>query len=373
MTTALAAPWHPLWDVPAFPAARYALLSDRIGALVGASDVHDTVIVPGEAIVALEAVAREVGHAGQRVLNIVTSHYGGLFGEWLAQSGAEVTTLAPLVAGGAIETERVAAALAQEAFTVVSLVHGEGATAIVNPLSTLLSLARAAGALTVVDAVASVGAEPVDVTSDGIDILVAGPQKGWSGPSAISTITVSPAGWNALRRTTPTAALSAVSLLDLQRDWLTTDRTRIPGTAPSLELWALDAAITRVELEGHASLVARHRAAAEATFRAVTALGLQPWARGVEEASGLMTGILLPDGTDRSRVLRATSARGSGITAGVGDVPAGHLRLNHTGPRAGFATIAADLTSLALAVTAEGVRVDLAAAATELAALPAAV
>lgn len=352
--------WSPVLDAPSFPASRLDALATRIGRLVGA-DGQDTVIVPGEAIVALEAVALELGHKRQRVLNLATSHYGLLFDEWLRRNGASVTTIEPTRRGGAIDPAVVEAALRDGDFTALSLVHGEGATGIVNPLKRLLAIASASGVVTLVDAVASVGAEPIDVTALGADIVVVGPQKGWAGPSGVSAVVIGERGWAALERPAGATSLSSVSLLDLRRDWIDTDRTVIPGTPLTLELWALDEAVSRVEAEGPDALVTRHRTAAGATWQAIRALGLEPWAADVASASGLVTGLLLPDGVDRAAILTATARYGAALTAGVGPVPANHVRLNHTGARAAFGPIVADLAALASALTAAGVRVDIAA------------
>ena len=57
------------------------------------------------------------------------------------------------------------------------LVHAESAYGILNPLEATAALAKAHGALLVVDAVASVGGHALDMDALGIDVAVIGPQK----------------------------------------------------------------------------------------------------------------------------------------------------------------------------------------------------
>ena len=77
-----------LLDPPAYPNVGYALLADRIGAVMRSFD--DVVFVQAEAVVALEAVAASLAKPGLRVLNVVTSMYGDYFAAWLRRGGAIV-------------------------------------------------------------------------------------------------------------------------------------------------------------------------------------------------------------------------------------------------------------------------------------------
>ncbi|EJZ20194.1 aspartate aminotransferase, partial [Rhizobium sp. Pop5] len=173
--------WNPLHGVPSYPAERYASLADRIGRILLSR--NDIVFVQAEAVVALEAVAASLARPGLSALNIVTSPYGGWFGQWLRRGGAMVREMVA-EPGLPIEIEAVAKALnAAPHIDVLALVHAESASGILNPLPEILALARARGIVTVVDAVASVGGHPLSVDALGIDIAVIGPQKALGGPA----------------------------------------------------------------------------------------------------------------------------------------------------------------------------------------------
>ena len=147
---------------------------------------------------------------------------------------------------------------------VVSLVHAEAATGVVNDLAAIAQMAKSIGALVVVDAVASVGAEPLDMDAWGLDLVVLSAQKALAGPSGASIVVTSPGAWEALGRHPSPWRRSVLSLLDWRDSWVFTDRLTLPGIPNHLETKALGAAADRVAHKGLRAVVARHQAAAAA-------------------------------------------------------------------------------------------------------------
>lgn len=348
----------PLLDLPAYPIEGYARLADRLGALLQTR--NDVLLIQGEAILALEAVATSVASPGIRALNIVTSPYGALFGAWLRGGGAKVDDLAADPARP-IKADAVAAALdAAPNINLVALVHAESASGILNPLPEIAGLAKAHGAAIVVDAVASLGGHELAVDALGIDIAVAGPQKSLAGSSGLSAISVSAGAWALMDR--PDApARSALSLLDLKRDWLDAGRGVLPGMPSALEFHALEAALDRIEAEGLSMVIARHAQAGAATREAVRALGLST---GVEDeaASDLVTGVALPRGINVKSVLDHAASADGDLSSGVGPGAEKLLRLNHTGQRARYEPVLANVVALGEALRTLGFAADIDAA-----------
>lgn len=350
--------WNPLLDAPPYPASGYARLADRLAALLGTT--NDVLLVQGEAIIALEAAATSLARPGLAALNIVTSPYGSWFGQWLRRGGAEV---ADLVAppGMPIEAQTVAAALAERPVGLIALVHAESASGILNPLEEIAALARHAGALLVVDAVASFGGHPLAVDALGADVVVVGPQKSLGGASGVSAVTVSPRAWQQIAA--PGAVtLSTLSLRDLRTNWLETGRGALPGMPSPIEFHTLEAALDRFETEGLDAAIRRHKRAAEASRAGVTALGLEAWVPE-SQASHLVTAVQLPPGIDRPALLENLAPFGVGIAACVGPGTEHLVRLNHTGPRANFEPVLANVVALGTALRVAGADADTGAAA----------
>ena len=348
--------WHPLNDVPAFPAARYASVADRIGRILKTR--NDVLLIQAEAVVALEAVAASLARPGLKAVNIVTSLYGGWFGNWLRRGGADVVSLAAEPARP-IELDAVEAALnAHPDVSVLALVHAESASGIRNPLEEIATLARARGIVTVVDAVASVGGHALNVDELGIDIAVIGPQKALAGPAGLSAISVSPAAWELISRQGGLRE-SILSLID-QKAWLDTGRGVLPGTTAPLEFFALEAALDRVEAEGVDQIVARHVRAARATRAALAALGAELWVDSTK-ASNLVTTAGLPAGADMTALL-AVAPRVMELSAGIGPGAERLVRLNHTGRRARFDSVLGNVTAFGMGLRRLGFKADIAAA-----------
>lgn len=350
--------WHPLLDAPTFPADGFAPLADRLAALMKTR--NDVLLVQGEAIIALEAAATSLARPGLRALNIVTSPYGAWFGQWLRRGGAEATDLVA-EAGKPVTVAAVEAALGQGPVDVVALVHAESASGILNPLPEIARLAQAAGALLVVDAVASFGGHELEVDGLGIDIAVVGPQKSLGGAAGVSALSVSARAWE--RIAAPGGlTLSTLSLLDLRSNWLEKGRGALPGMPSPIEFHTLAATLDRFEAEGLDAVIARHTRAGKATRAGLVALGLAPWV-GEAEASNLTSAAVLPEGIERAALLEALAPFNTGIAAAVGPGTDRLLRLNHTGPRARFETVLASVVALGAALHSLGFAAKTGAAA----------
>lgn len=349
--------WNPLHGVPSYPVERYAALADRIGGILRSR--NDILLVQAEAVVALEAAAVSLARPGLAALNIVTSPYGGWFGQWLRRGGA---TVADIVAepGLPVEIEAVAKALdAGPRIDVLALVHAESASGILNPLPEILALARARGIITVVDAVASVGGHELDVDDLGIDIAVVGPQKALGGPAGVSALSVSPSAWDLILRDGAPRD-SILSLADL-KTWVDSGRRGLPGTPAPLEFFALETALDRIEAEGLENVVARHTLAASATRAGLAALGAGVWVPA-EKASNLVTAVPVPEALEPASLIEAAGRLGVELTAGVGAGSTRLVRLNHTGPRAAFGTVLSNVVAYGTALRQAGHRADIAAA-----------
>jgi aspartate aminotransferase-like enzyme len=200
-------------------AATYAETERRLGRLFGTR--KDVLLLPGEAIVVLEATARGLGGPGVRALNLVSGPYGQALGDWLAVGGAEVQHLA-VDFDRALDPGAVRTALSRGRFDVVSVVHAEAATGVVNPLAEIADAAHQAGAVVVVDAVASVGAEPLEIDRLDLDLTMIGTQKAMSGPNGVCALVASERGWGRIAANPVAPRHSTLSLLD----WKALDRRR---------------------------------------------------------------------------------------------------------------------------------------------------
>ena len=351
-----------LLDVPVVTASEYAAIEDRCRQVL--STERATFVFQGEAIVVLEAAARGLGRPGMTALNLVHGPYGGFFGQWLSEAGAQVEDLV-VPFDQAVGPEQVEAALDRLGeVEVISVVHAEAATGVRNDLGAIAKIARSRNALIVVDAVASVGAEPLQIDDWDLDLVVTAPRKALAGPSGVTMVVVSDRGWRSLASRPSPWRGSVLSLLDWRDLWVETDRSSFPFVPSHLETRALGACIDRVAQEGMQGVIARHRAAAAAVRAALSPLGLRGWARPSEAAS---VATLVRPPAEGSHAL-VTAARvnlaqsPALITVAPPPLANEAIRVNHTGLLASLGAVSSAVEALALGMRSLGHDADLGAA-----------
>lgn len=329
-------------------APEYAAAEDAFAALLGTE--RDLLLLQGEAALPLEAAARGLARPGARALNIVTSPYGATFGDWLRSGGAEAHDLhvpfnrAVTVAGVEEQLERLGD------IDIVSLVHAEAASGALNPLREIADLARRAGALVVVDAVASLGADELLIDDWDLDLVVLSAQKALGGPTGVSAVAVSQRAWQALEDNPLAPRRSLLSLLDWRDRWLLTGRQTLPVIPHHVELRlfrdTIEDALANGGLEAS---VARHAAAGGLCERGVSEMQLTPWLEPETPRSNVATVVSLPAGLPVRRVVEAV-ARRSTIVGPAPAAPDEALRISHTGARATQADVEDALAALAAVI-----------------------
>lgn len=355
---------HPLLDLPPLSAGRFAAIEDRVARLLDTR--QDVLITQGEALLPLEGAIRAAAGPGTVALNVVTGPYGQTFGHWLRDSGATVHDLAvPFHTA-------VTAAQIREAFDehpeidFVSLVHAEAATGNTNPVAAIGEVVRERGALFYLDAVASVGAEPVLPDAWGVDLCVIGAQKALGGPAGVSAISVSERAWARMAANPGAPRRSYLSLLDWKERWLDAGRKALPHAPAQLEMLALEACLERVESAGLETVMARHRGAALATRAGAVALGggLEPYVYEVGDAAPVATTLRVPPGAPASELVARALADEPALplAAGGGALAREMVRVNHYGPDATPEAVRGCLTALGRALEERGLPVDPAAA-----------
>jgi aspartate aminotransferase-like enzyme len=346
-------------------AATYAETERRLGTLLGTG--RDVLLLQGEAILVLEATARGLGGPGVRALNLVSGPYGEELGRWLAEGGAHVEHLA-VPFDQALDPEVVRTKLAGGRFDVVSVVHAEAATGVVNPLGALAAAAHAAGAVIAVDAVASVGAEPLPIDDWGLDLVMIGPQKALGGPAGVCALVAAERGWAAIASNPAAPRNSILSLLDWKQRWIDAGRRRIPGYTYEYEMRALLEALGGLgEDVGLVRLIDRHQRARSAVRAGLTALGLELWVADEREAAAVVTLARPPSGVSVGAIVESASRRLERrheglLTPAPGPLAERALRVNHTGPAARRASVLAAVGALAAALQEHGRNTNLEAA-----------
>ncbi|MET9832602.1 aminotransferase class V-fold PLP-dependent enzyme [Streptomyces sp. NPDC006385] len=351
---------HPFLDLAPLSAARFAAIEDRVARLLGTG--QDVVIMQGEALLPLEGAIRGTAGPGTTALNVITGPYGQTFGDWLRDCGATVIDLA-VPFHTAVTADQIREAFAEHPeIDFVSLVHAEAATGNTNPVAAIGEVVREHGALFYLDAVASIGAEPVLPDAWGVDLCVIGAQKAMGGPAGVSAVSVSERAWARMAANPGAPRRSYLSLLDWKERWIDGGRTALPHAPAQLEMLALEACVERIEADGLETVMARHRAAARATRAGALALGggLEPYVHDAGDAAPVATTLRVPEGVVASEAVARVLASEPGLplAAGGGALAGEMIRVNHYGVDATVGAVRGCVAALGAVLAEKGLGVD---------------
>ncbi|OLZ65967.1 aspartate aminotransferase [Streptomyces sp. IMTB 2501] len=332
---------HPFLDLPPLSAERFAAIEDGVARLLDTR--QDVLITQGEALLPLEGAIRAAAGPDTVALNVITGPYGQTFGNWLRACGATVHDIS-VPFHTAVTATQVREAFAEHPeIDFVSLVHAEAATGNTNPVAEIGAVVREHGALFYLDAVASVGAEPVLPDAWGVDLCVIGAQKAMGGPAGVSAISVSERAWARMAANPHAPRRSYLSLLDWKERWIDAGRVVLPHAPAQLEMLALQACLERIESVGLDAVMDRHRRAALATRAGAVSLGggLEPYVYEASDAAPVATTLRVPPGVVASElVARALSSDPSlPLAAGGGALAKEMIRVNHYGADASPETV----------------------------------
>ncbi len=207
--------------------------------------------------------------------------------------------------------------------------HNETATGVKSDIAGIRSAMDAARhpGLLFVDGVSSIGSMPFEMTGWGVDIAVAGSQKGFMLPAGLAILGVGP------------KALAAMESAKLPRtffdfsDMLRTYATGSYPYTPAVGLIAgLAKSIEMLEDEGLANVYARHTRIAKGVRRAITAWGMKPCAATPDLYSDTVTAVVVPEGCNGTDLVKVAAEKyGVAFGVGLGEVAGKVFRIGHLG------------------------------------------
>src|SRR5687768_3168258 len=256
---------------------------------------NPVVIYPGSGTGAWEAALVNTLSPGDRVLCFETGHFATLWQEMASKLSLEVDFVPGDWRHGvppeAVQ-ERLTADSGHE-IKAVMVVHNETSTGVTSRVGEVRKAIDAAGhpALLMVDTISSLGSIEYRHDEWGVDVTVAGSQKGLMLPPGLS--------FNAVSE----KALAASRTNRLPRSYWDWDDVLkhnpagfFPYTPATNLLYGLREALRMLREEGLANVFARHARHAEATRRAVRAWGLDIVCANPAEYSASLTAVLMPPG-----------------------------------------------------------------------------
>jgi alanine-glyoxylate transaminase/serine-glyoxylate transaminase/serine-pyruvate transaminase len=307
------------------------------------------VIYPGSGTGAWEAAIVNTLSPGDRVLMFETGHFSQLWRQVAENFGIRVEYLPGNWRHGAVPSDIEArlAADKDHSFKAVLVVHSETSTGVTSRIPEIRGAMDRAHhpALLMVDAISSLGSLDFRHDEWGVDVTVAGSQKGLMLPPGLS--------FNAISE----KALAASKTAKLPRaywDWrqmLESNRTGFfPFTPATNMLFGLREALHMLEEEGLPNVFRRHQRHGEATRAAVRAWGLEILCEEPREYSNSLTAVLMPEGHNADNLRKIILEHfDMSLGAGLSKVAGKVFRIGHLG----------SFNDLTLAGTLSGVEMGL--------------
>src|SRR5436853_1405495 len=257
---------------------------------------------------AWEAALVNLFSPGDKVLIVESGYFSLNWGMRGEAFGLEVETLHNDWRSAA-SPARLEARLREDrghAIRAVLVVHNETSTGVLNDIASLRRAIDAAKhpALFLVDVISSLGSMDFRMDEWGVDVTVAGSQKGLMLPTGMAFTGVSARA---------IAAAAEAKLPRVYWDWRrllgTSAQAHWNGTVPVHFFFGLQEALRMLEEEGLDNVFARHHRLAEATRRAVRVWrsnnGPETFALDPAAQSDSITAVLVPEGYDADKVRQA--------------------------------------------------------------------
>jgi alanine-glyoxylate transaminase/serine-glyoxylate transaminase/serine-pyruvate transaminase len=288
-------------------------------------------IYPSTGTGAWEAALTNTLSPGDKVLAPRFGQFSHLWIDMMQRLGLDVEVLDAEWGEGAPE-DRIEQALRADAghkIKGVMVVHNETATGVTSDLAGVRRAMDAARhpALLYVDAVSSLGSIEFRMTDWGVDLAVAGSQKGLMLPAGLGIVCASAKALEAAKSAKCTRVF--FDFADMRR---ANADGYFPYT-PSLPLlYGLRESLNLLLEEGLDAVYARHTRLAEGVREAVDAWGLVTCCRDPRWYSNTVTAVMVPQGINGAHVIDVAFRRYNlALGAGLSKVAGKLFRIGHLG------------------------------------------
>ena len=265
------------------------------------TDNEFTIAVSAPGSAGMETCFVNLIEEGDKVIVCRNGVFGERMRENVVRAGGEVVIVDDEW-GTPVSIDKVEQALEQHPDTkILAFVHAETSTGAVSDAQALGKLAKQHNALSIVDAVTSLGGVPLKVDEWQLDAVYSGSQKCLSCVPGLSPVTFSPAAIEKIQaRTTPVQSWFLDQSLVLGY-WSGEGKRSYHHTAPVNSLYALHESLVLLKNEGLDNAWSRHHAMHQELKEGVEALGLK---FVVDEESRLpqLNALYFPEGIDEAKI-----------------------------------------------------------------------
>jgi aspartate aminotransferase-like enzyme len=276
---------------------------------------------------AMEAALASLTSADDPILVVDSGKFGGRWTEIAAAFGRRPVVLQP-PRERAVSAEEVRSAVrANPGARALCFAACESSTGVQADSRELAAAARQVGGdglLVVVDAITALGASPLETEAWDLDVVIGGAQKAFMTPPGLAFLALSSRAQARLAETGGDGYY-----FNLNRELAAQKKDSTAWTPATALAGALDAALGRILEEGMAAIWAATHRRARMTRAAVTAMGLEVYARN---PAASLTAVKTPADIDSGEIVAALEAdHGVRIAGGQGELKGKIFRIAHLG------------------------------------------
>lgn len=266
----------------------YKKTCEKFGNIVGTK--NDIYILSGEGILGLEAACASLTEKNDRVLVIDNGIYGEGFKDFVNMYGGEYVLFSSEYTKS-IDVDELRKFLEKDNdFKYATVVHCDTPTGVLNDVSKICPLLKEYGILTVVDSVAGMVGERLNVDESKIDVILGGSQKAISAPAGLTIVGISQDAKNCIKNR-KTDIVGFYCNLSIWEGYY--EKKYFPYTMPISDIMGLDRALDNILEEGVEKVLSRHEKIASSVRQAVEEYGLELFLE--EGYSNTVTAIKIPE------------------------------------------------------------------------------
>ncbi len=268
--------------------------------------VSDKIIgVSGPASAAMEMAITNLLWPGRSILALSMGTFSGRMAEMAEGVGADVTVIES--AGiQPVRVEEVQEAFSKKHFDVITMAQGETSCGVeMKCLPEVVRIAKEHGALVVVDAVCTLTTMPMQMDEWGVDVAIAGGQKGLSSIPGVSLIAFSQDAWKKIKSRKERQPHWCLDALRAQTFW---GSQQYHYTAPVPGILALYEALRQICEETLPMRFERHRVSSIALQAGIETMGLKLFVP-IKDRLNSVVAINTPEATDSAQIRKTMSKR----------------------------------------------------------------
>ncbi len=287
---------------------------------------NSVVIQTGEGMLALWSALKSTLKPGDKVLAVSSGIFGTGIGEMAESIGCEVRFVLHDYDKPANDFERIEKELVEFAPKMITAVHCETPSAVMNPLKKLGELKRKNNVpLLYVDSVASVGGEYVNADENSIDMCLGGSQKVLSAPANTAFLTVSDKAWEIAEEV---KYIGYDALLPFKE---AVKNRYFPYTPSWMNLEQISEAASIILEDGLDETIKRHRYNAQKIRNEMKEMGFVPYVEDESYAAATVSAFYLPENISWEFFDKKLRQKGLVVGGSYGELAGKIFRMGHMG------------------------------------------